>query len=38
MYKNSDRIEHELERYELLRDKYGEQPFEVLRNRVQNRV
>jgi len=35
MYKNSDRIEHELERYELLRDKYGEQPFEVLRNRVQ---
>ena len=35
MYKNSDRIEQELERYELLRDKYVEQPFEVLRTRVQ---
>lgn len=35
MYKNSDRIEQELERYEVLRAKYWEQPFEVLRTRVQ---
>ena len=35
MYKNTDRIEQELERYEALRAKYREQPFEVLRTRVQ---
>lgn len=35
MYKNCDRIEQELERYEVLRDKYWEQPFEVQRTRVQ---
>jgi len=35
MNKNSDRIEQELERYEVLRAKYWEQPFEVLRTRVQ---
>jgi len=35
MYKNSDRIEHELKRYELLWDKYWNRPFEVLRTRVQ---
>lgn len=35
MYKNSDRIEQELERYEVLRNRYFEQPFEVLRSRVQ---
>lgn len=35
MYKNNDRIEQELERYEALRAKYREQPFEVLRTRVQ---
>ena len=35
MYKNSDRIEQELERYEVLRDKYWEQPFEVQRTQVQ---
>lgn len=35
MYKNSDRIEQDLELYELLRDKYLDQPFEMQRNRVQ---
>ena len=35
MYKNTDRIEQELEHYEALRAKYREQPFEVLRTRVQ---
>jgi len=30
-----DRIEQELKRYEVLHDKYWEQPFEVLRTRVQ---
>jgi len=35
MYKTVDSIELELERYEVLRDRYFEQPFEVLRSRVQ---
>ena len=35
MYKNSDRIEQELERDEVLHAKYWEQPFEVQRTRVQ---
>lgn len=35
MYKTKDRIEQELERYEVLRAKYWEQPFEVLRTQVQ---
>lgn len=35
MYKNSDRIEQELERYEVLREKYWEQSFGVLKTRVQ---
>lgn len=35
MYKTVDRIEQELERYEVLREKYWEQPFEVLRTQVQ---
>lgn len=35
MYKTKDRIEQELERYKVLRDKYWEQPFGVLRSRVQ---
>lgn len=35
MCKTTDRIEQELKRYEILRDKYGEQPFEVQRTRVQ---
>lgn len=35
MYKNSDRIEQELERYEVLRAKYWEQHFGVLKTRVQ---
>ena len=35
MYKTVDSIEQELERYKVLRDKYWEQPFEVLRTRVQ---
>lgn len=35
MYKNNDRIEQEQERYEVLREKYWEKPFEVQRTRVQ---
>ena len=35
MYKTVDSIEQELERYEVLRNRYFEQPFEVLRSRVQ---
>ena len=35
MYKTKDRIEQELERYKVLSDKYWEQPFGVLRSRVQ---
>ena len=35
MYKTKDRIEQEFERYKVLRDKYWEQPFGVLRSRVQ---
>ncbi len=35
MYKTVGSIEQELERYKVLRDKYWEQPFGVLRSRVQ---
>ena len=35
MYKTVDSIEQELEHYEVLRNRYFEQPFEVLRSRVQ---
>lgn len=35
MYKTSDRIGKDLERYEVLREKYWEHPFEVQRTRVQ---
>lgn len=35
MYKNCDRIEQEFERYEVLRERYWEYPFEVQRTRLQ---